>query len=216
MAAPSKWILVVEDDPDFSESLKLSLTQKGFSVIVSPKVGDALTKLNNQKFLCVLLDLRLEDNSGLKIVQQLRHPNAKDSFNFATPIILVSGALEPDVIKSVATKVQAILAKPFKTDVLVAKINELIAGPTSASPQAPSSSKAAEEASASSRLDAILGGLVHDMATAVGTLDLAVAQLTEALGSKSEMKTELEVVHVMSRTVEKMITLIEAARAARL
>lgn len=120
-----KSILVIEDDRNFSYALSSALTEAGYQVVTSARPNEALVKLARQKFSCILLDLQLENYSGLKVIQQVRHVNSADTFNFETPIILMSGQLQPDVIHQCRDKVQAILAKPFDLDVILAKVDEL-------------------------------------------------------------------------------------------
>ncbi|MBK7963787.1 MAG: response regulator [Bdellovibrionales bacterium] len=115
-----KWILLVEDDKAFADLLMADLVKiSDFKMIWAKTLPEGMTKLNNQKFSCILLDLQLEKHSGLKLIQQVRNPNATKQLNADTPIILMSGYLKGDVVVSVATLVQGIIAKPFKpTDVI--------------------------------------------------------------------------------------------------
>ena len=90
-------ILIIEDDPGFNSILQKSLVQKGYKILSSVSVIEAKAKLRNQKFDCILLDLHLEGGSGESIISTIRG-NKKDA-NFASPVIVMSGFLEPDVVK---------------------------------------------------------------------------------------------------------------------
>ena len=127
MSTFNKSILVVEDDPSFSEALRDSLVNAGFSVVLAARFSEALHKTNNQRFSCILMDLQLETGSGLQAIQLIRKGTAKEGLNYETPIILMSGHLEADIIKAAAGKVQAVMAKPFNTESILAKVKELTA-----------------------------------------------------------------------------------------
>jgi DNA-binding response OmpR family regulator len=120
-----KTILIVEDDALLSQALSDTLITAEYSVVSATRLSDALHKTNNQRFACILVDLQLESGSGLNVIQQIRNETAKQSLNFKTPIILMSGYLEPDVIRGIANKVQGVLAKPFDVGAILSKIHEL-------------------------------------------------------------------------------------------
>ncbi len=122
--AENRSILVIEDDPHLAQALRDSLVQSGFTVVTATRFSEALQKTSNQRFLCILTDLQLETGSGLKVIQSLRNETSK-GLNFDTPVILMSGHLEPEVIKAAAGKVQAILAKPFDVNAIITKIHEI-------------------------------------------------------------------------------------------
>lgn len=131
MAEPKKHILIVEDDPDFATALAEAIQAKSeFATLLAGTVAEAASRLTNQKFAAILLDLRLKENSGEKIVNILRGPGARESQNFQTPIILMSGHLDVDVIKKLAPLVQGVLAKPFDVSAAIAKIIDAIAKST--------------------------------------------------------------------------------------
>ena len=120
----NKTILIVEDDPYLSRALSVALVETGYAIVLASRFSDAIYKTNNQRFSCILMDLQIEMGSGLKVIQQIRDPS-KQGINFETPIILMSGHLEADIIKAAAGKVQAVIAKPFNTASVLEKISDL-------------------------------------------------------------------------------------------
>lgn len=116
-----KWILIVEDDDDFREAVAAFLDKQGYRTVHASKVLEAMNKLNNQKFECVLLDMKFDYRSGEQVVDYMRNTVDKNQ-NSTTPIIVMSGYLDPKVVKKIAPEVSFILVKPFETSLLLEKI----------------------------------------------------------------------------------------------
>ena len=117
-------ILIVEDDASFGTAVLGTLKNRKYQVMLASKVGEAVAKLKNQKFDCILLDMHLETASGESIINNLR--SSKKDINHETPIIVMSGFLEPEVIKRIVRHVQGMLVKPFKPDVLIDKMETIL------------------------------------------------------------------------------------------
>ncbi len=56
-------VLLVEDDPDLCKTLLTPLGAVGYAVVATTSARDAMFKLKNQKFHCVILDLLLLKNA---------------------------------------------------------------------------------------------------------------------------------------------------------
>lgn len=109
-----KTMLVLDDDAPFRTRLAQALTRKGFTVSAVATVAEAkeVARLNPPAF--AVLDLRLEDGSGLEVVEVL-HASRED----AKAIMLTGyGALATAVA---AVKAGAIdyLSKPADVDDIV-------------------------------------------------------------------------------------------------
>ena len=65
-------LLIVDDDLPFRERLTRSMEKKGFEVISSPGFKDSISKVNDNKFDYAVVDMRLEDGSGLELVKELQ------------------------------------------------------------------------------------------------------------------------------------------------
>ena len=66
-------LLIVDDDLPFRERLTRSMEKKGFEVISSPGFKDSLVKVNENNFDYAVVDMRLEDGSGLELVKELQN-----------------------------------------------------------------------------------------------------------------------------------------------
>lgn len=118
-----KLILVVEDNPDQADSILKALQKEGFTATGVPGVREAIFKLKNQKFSCVVLDLLLGQEDGSLLVDLIR--NRKDIPNSTTPILVVSGGLSKETLKRLAGKIQGALVKPVDMDAFVAQVQKI-------------------------------------------------------------------------------------------
>ena len=65
-------VLVVDDDPDFSTSLKQVLADDGYSVLIADNGAEAVDKVMTNGIDLLILDLRLPVMSGLEVYWELR------------------------------------------------------------------------------------------------------------------------------------------------
>jgi len=65
-------ILVVEDDFDISNMLRIYFTGQGYDVQVAPRGGDALTLTRKQLPQVIVLDIMLPDMNGYDVCRELR------------------------------------------------------------------------------------------------------------------------------------------------
>ena len=106
-----RWILLVEDDDDLRRTIAEDLKGKSFRVIDSATVSDAIQKIKNQKFDCIVLDLKIEQRTGEEIVEFIR--GGSERRNRSTPILVVSGNVDAGRVKRLSTHVSGVLVKPF-------------------------------------------------------------------------------------------------------
>lgn len=113
-------ILIVEDDHDIYEIIKLYLVREGYIVHHAMDIAGTLDHLIEHPISLVLLDLQLPDTCGLAVCTKIRETST-------TPIIFLSGRTEPDLISN-CLKFESTdyMMKPFNPNELVAKINSLL------------------------------------------------------------------------------------------
>jgi two-component system response regulator RegA len=108
---PDKSLLLLDDDAPLRTRLGRALEQRGFEPVLVASVSEALTAVKSHPPAYAVLDMRLEDGSGLKVVEAVRdaRPDAK--------IIMLTG------YGNIATAVQAVkagavdyLSKPADAD----------------------------------------------------------------------------------------------------
>ncbi|PIU40873.1 MAG: two-component system response regulator [Candidatus Omnitrophica bacterium CG07_land_8_20_14_0_80_42_15] len=67
-----KKILVVDDEPDFVEMIKLRLESSGYDVITASDGKGALEKIKDEKPDAVLLDIMMPGLNGLQVLKKIR------------------------------------------------------------------------------------------------------------------------------------------------
>src|SRR5512141_838390 len=88
MAEP--YVLVVDDDPAFSQFTRNLLTEKEMRVVVAGSKAEGLEAFERERPSCVILDIFLPDGSGVDLIKPMRaasHP---------LPITMVCGQGEVD------------------------------------------------------------------------------------------------------------------------
>lgn len=117
-------ILIVEDDKELREMLKLSLLRSNFTVLEAENGKDAIVHFKPLLTDLVVTDLIMPEEDGLKVVIKLRElkPSIK--------IIAISGGgkVGPASYLNLAKALgaDAIYTKPFSINDLIAKIEELL------------------------------------------------------------------------------------------
>ena len=95
-------LLIVDDDLPFRERLTRSMEKKGFHVVSSPGFKDSLIKVSENDFDYAVVDMRLEDGSGLELIKEMQKisPQTKSLLltgygNIATAVAAIkSGAID--------------------------------------------------------------------------------------------------------------------------
>jgi DNA-binding response OmpR family regulator len=121
-------ILVVDDELNILELVKLYLERDGYKVEAVSTGNDALAKMNTFNPDLIVLDLMLPDMDGFEVCRQVRKKSN-------VPIIMLTARKE-DVDKIVGLELGAddYLTKPFNPRELIARVKAIIrrsqAGPT--------------------------------------------------------------------------------------
>jgi DNA-binding response OmpR family regulator len=116
-------VLIVEDDQDLLEIEKEQLEGIGYQVVAHQQVSSARDEILKQKFDCILLDMNLKGQSGKDLIYAARTTNSP---NTMTPIVIISGDLNLELVREVRDKIAAIIVKPFSPTELKEKISEAI------------------------------------------------------------------------------------------
>jgi DNA-binding response OmpR family regulator len=117
-------ILLVEDDKELREMLKVSLIRRRFTVIEAANGKDAITHFNPSVTDLVVTDLIMPEEDGLKVIMKLREikPSIK--------IIAISGGGKagPGSYLNLAKALGAdsIYSKPFSVTDMITRIEELL------------------------------------------------------------------------------------------
>lgn len=113
----AKQILVVEDDEDLAKAVVRGLEHHGFATYLATELREGMFRLKNQKFDCVVLDIRLGETSGADLIEFMRE--RKDVPNRDTPVVVTSGYLDRPLVEKIAHHVKGALVKPYELKTLV-------------------------------------------------------------------------------------------------
>jgi two-component system phosphate regulon response regulator PhoB len=124
-------VLVVEDEFDIQELLKLNLTMAGYKVSQALDGRQALSLLDRTSVDIILMDWNLPGESGVGLVRQLRGSVRKSR----VPVMMLSARDEErDKVTALDAGVDDYMVKPFKVRELLARVQALL---RSAGPAAP-------------------------------------------------------------------------------
>lgn len=117
-------ILIIEDDVSFSMMLERFLQKNGFEVVSSFAAQDGLGKLKNAGFDLIFTDLRLPDQDGIALLEEIKQHYPQ------TPVILMTGYAQ------VSTAVEAMkkgafdyISKPFNQEEVLLVIENALKSP---------------------------------------------------------------------------------------
>ena len=117
--------LVVDDATFIRDMVKKQLRDAypGCQIADAPSAVRAQVMLKTQRFDLILCDWEMPEMSGEEFLRWLRaHPEHKD-----VPFIMVSSRGERDfIVKAVQAGVSDYLGKPFKPEMLFAKVNKVL------------------------------------------------------------------------------------------
>lgn len=117
-------ILVVEDERNISEVVKLYLEHANFEAIQLYRGADVLKTIVAERPLLVLLDIMLPDLSGYELCEQIRK---MDTPYHHTPIIFLTAKGESiDKLRGFNLGVDDYLVKPFDPNELIARIKAVL------------------------------------------------------------------------------------------
>jgi DNA-binding response OmpR family regulator len=92
VTAPACRVLVVDDDRDYVDILRMQLERRGFSVTIASCGTEALERVQEQKPDVVLLDVMMPDLTGFDVLQRIRETPTTASL----PVILISAKGDED------------------------------------------------------------------------------------------------------------------------
>ncbi len=116
-------ILVVEDDFDISNMLRIYFTGQGYDVQVAPRGGDALTLTRKQLPQLIVLDIMLPDMNGYDVCRELRTTTRTSHI----PIIFLTQKDErSDKIIGLGLGADDYITKPFDIEELKLRVRNQI------------------------------------------------------------------------------------------
>src|SRR6266567_6838221 len=120
---PESTVLVIDDDENIIELIKLGLKYEGFQVESTSSGLDGLAASQRLNPDLIILDLMLPEIDGLEVARRLReNPTTRD-----IPILMLTAKDEVrDRVAGLKTGADDYLTKPFSFEELVARIHAIL------------------------------------------------------------------------------------------
>src|SRR5207245_6765534 len=114
-------ILVVEDDRKVAGFIEQGLREEGYAVDVAPDGEEGTTLAHVYEYDLVVLDVMLHKKNGLQVASALRGEGR------TTPtLVLTARDTTEDVVRGLDAGADDYLAKPFKSDELLARVRAFL------------------------------------------------------------------------------------------
>lgn len=117
-------VLIVEDNPDVMETVRLLLDRNGFNVLTADNCSKAYDQMTLNRPDIIIVDLLIPDMTGLEFIRWVR----RISDYARLPMIAMSAYDYNYLAAAIAAGANAAIRKPEGLDNLVETINQLIAG----------------------------------------------------------------------------------------
>ncbi len=120
MSMSSKKILIIEDEPQIRQFLRISLEAQTYDVSLAVSAKEAIAFSESQHCDLIILDLGLPDRDGQDVIRILRKQTQ-------APIIVLSvRASEDEKVRALDSGANDYVTKPFGISELMARVRALI------------------------------------------------------------------------------------------
>jgi two-component system, OmpR family, alkaline phosphatase synthesis response regulator PhoP len=121
MAKKNFSILLVEDEENLQETLKLNLELEGYDVSVTSDGAEALKIVSKEYFNLIILDVMLPEIDGIRVCETIRLNNTD------VPILFLSAkSSSADRVLGLKKGADDYLTKPFNLEELLLRVHKLI------------------------------------------------------------------------------------------
>ena len=118
-----KKILIVDDEPDFVETVRFPLETEGYSVLVASDGEEGLHQARKEVPDLILLDIMLPKMDGYKVCRLLKF----DERYRHIPILMMTAKTQPkDRVLGMDTGADAYITKPFDVEQLVEHVKSYL------------------------------------------------------------------------------------------
>ena len=114
-------ILLVEDEENLHEALKLNLELEGYEVTSAFDGSDALKAVHGEYFDLIILDIMLPEIDGIAVIESIRVQNIE------VPVLILSAKnSSSDRVLGLKKGADDYLTKPFNLEELLLRVQKLI------------------------------------------------------------------------------------------
>jgi DNA-binding response OmpR family regulator len=125
-------LLVVEDEEDLAEGLRVGLSRTGYAVDVAGDAAQAYDRLTVNEYDLMLLDINLPDGDGFTLCRSLRNGEVRTPGDGDLRVLMLTarGGLD-DRVRGLDDGADDYLVKPFHLAELLARVRALLRRDTS-------------------------------------------------------------------------------------
>jgi PAS domain S-box-containing protein len=120
-------VLLIEDDADSLEMVKMLLEQSGASVATAISSPEALKILNTERFDVLISDIGMPEENGYELIRKVRSLSAEKG-GLTPAIALTAYAGNNDRQQALEAGFQSHLTKPVDKETLIVAVSSLIEG----------------------------------------------------------------------------------------
>ncbi|MFC1798652.1 sensor histidine kinase [Thermodesulfobacteriota bacterium] len=111
--AAKKTVLLVDDEVDIRDVLKISLTDSGYKVLTAENGIEALRLFREAQPPVVLTDIKMPDMDGIELLRKIKYENPE------TEVVMITGHGDMDLaIESLKHEATDFITKPINVDAL--------------------------------------------------------------------------------------------------
>ena len=119
-------ILVVDDEEDVLDVLRLVLAKSGYEVLTATSGMEGLTQAESQLPDLILLDIMMQQMDGWEVLKLLK----LDERTSSIPVVILSARVEPkDMIRGLQEGAIDYVTKPFAVREILARVAGLLGPP---------------------------------------------------------------------------------------
>jgi putative two-component system response regulator len=120
-AQPGDRILIVDDEARVRRSLSRMLETAGYDCASADSVQEARQLLNEREFELVICDMRMPEESGMALIEEIEAADKE------TAMLMATGVDDPSIAQAVTRHgVQGYLVKPFSRNELLINVDSAI------------------------------------------------------------------------------------------
>jgi DNA-binding response OmpR family regulator len=125
-------VLVVDDEEDVINVLRLVLSKSGYDVITAASGMDGLMRAQSESPEAILLDIMMHEMDGWEVLKLLKLDDATRNI----PVVILSARVEPkDKIRGLQEGAVDYVTKPFAVREILEKMSAIL-GPAAPEPAA--------------------------------------------------------------------------------
>lgn len=122
-------VLVVDDEEDVINVLRLVLSKSGYDVITAASGMDGLMRAQSESPEAILLDIMMHEMDGWEVLKLLKLDDATRNI----PVIILSARVEPkDKIRGLQEGAVDYVTKPFAVREILEKMSAILGPSTEA------------------------------------------------------------------------------------